>query len=101
MKKAAHSVVEAHVRNVTLHGCIFLVAAAQSVAVEVALGQRLFKARTPHLVHVDRPDPCRETHRAHRRHHQNWSGGEKKNVEDSVKRHWNWNQLLHKGNEKN
>lgn len=34
-------------------------AAAQSVAVEVALGQRLLEAGALHLVHVDRPDAWR------------------------------------------
>lgn len=64
-KKAAHSTVETHIRNVALHSCILLVAATQSVAVEVALGQRLFKARTAHLVHVNGPNPCRDTHQTH------------------------------------
>lgn len=69
---ATDSIVETHVRNVALHRCVLLVAAAQSVAVEAALDQRLFKARTLHLVHVDRPNPCRETHHTHQPRDRNY-----------------------------
>lgn len=62
IKMAAHSFAETHVGNVALDSCILLVAAAQSVAVEAALGQRLLKARALHLVHVNRPNACRQTH---------------------------------------
>lgn len=65
-EKGTHSFVEAHGRNITLDCCIFFVAAAQSIAVEVALSQRLFKPGALHLVHVDWPNPWRETDQAER-----------------------------------
>lgn len=55
-----HSVVEAHGRNVTPDCCVFLMAAAHSVTVKVTLSQRLFKPRALNLVHVHRPNPCRD-----------------------------------------
>lgn len=61
MERGTHSILEAHGRNVTPDCCVFLMAAAQSVTVEVALSQGLFKPRALHLVHMDRPDPYTET----------------------------------------
>lgn len=62
IERSTHSFVEAHGRNVTPDWCVFLMAAAQGVTVEVALSQWLFKPRALHLVHVDRPNPYRESH---------------------------------------
>lgn len=59
-----HPSVETHGRNITPDSCVFFVAAAQSVTVEVALSQWLFKPRALHLIHVDQPNPYRETQEA-------------------------------------
>ena len=66
MRRGTHPLVKAHSRNVTPDCCIFLVAAAQVLTVEVTLGQWLFKPGALHLIHVDRPDPYKETHQAHK-----------------------------------
>lgn len=60
-EKVAHSAVETHGGNVAAYCCIFFVAAAQRVTVEVALSQWLFKPGALHLVHVHRSNPCRQT----------------------------------------
>lgn len=52
-QREAYPSVEAHFRNITPYGSIFLVAAAQRVAVEAALSQRPLKSRAFHLIHVD------------------------------------------------
>lgn len=48
-----HHLLEAHGRNVAPHRRVLLVAAAQSIFVELTLGDGLLKSRTPHLIHVD------------------------------------------------
>lgn len=52
-----HRLLEAHRRNIASHRRVLLVAAAQSVFVELTLGDGLLESRTPHLVHVDRTHP--------------------------------------------
>ena len=49
-----HRLLEAHGGNVTPHGCIFLMAATESLLVEEALCDGLLKPGALHLVHVHR-----------------------------------------------
>lgn len=49
-----HHLLEAHGRNVAAHRRVLLVAAAQRLFVELALGDGLLESRAAHLIHVDR-----------------------------------------------
>lgn len=64
MDRVTHSIVETHGRNITPDGCIFLVAAAHRLTVEVALSQWLFKPGALDLIHVDWTDACRDENQA-------------------------------------
>lgn len=61
MSRVTHSIAKAHGRHVTPDRCVFLVATAQGLAVEVALRQWFFKPRALYLIHVDRPNPYSDT----------------------------------------
>lgn len=52
--RPTHFVLEAHGRNITSNCSILLVTAAQGISIEVALSEGFLKARTLHLIHMDR-----------------------------------------------
>ena len=53
IKLSTHPLLEAHCWDVTPHGCILLMAAAQRLFVEEALCDGLLKARALNLIHMD------------------------------------------------